>query len=104
METVDEIKEFMGKMGEESPEQMKAFHNFMSEVEKDGEISGKMKHLIALGIGVAKRCEKCIVFHTQGALDAGASKQEVKEALWVSVLMDGGPALMYTKKAMDMLE
>jgi AhpD family alkylhydroperoxidase len=59
----------------------------------------KTEALRSLAIGVAVRCEPCSLWHTDAALDAGASPKEVDDALNVAVAMGGGPALAYATKA-----
>ena len=59
--------------------------------------------LIALSIAVVVRCGGCIAFHVHDAIKAGATRDEIIEALDVAVLMGGGPALMYVAEAMDAL-
>ena len=48
-------------------------------------LDGKTKELIALGICVAVRCDDCIAFHAKAALEQGASRAEVAEALAMAV-------------------
>ena len=54
-----------------------------------------------MAIAVASQCDGCIAFHVDHALEAGASAQEIQEALSVAVLMGGGPALVYATHAID---
>jgi alkylhydroperoxidase/carboxymuconolactone decarboxylase family protein YurZ len=42
--------------------------------------------------------------HVQGALKAGATKEEIVEAGMQAVLMHGGPALMYMTPLEEALE
>jgi AhpD family alkylhydroperoxidase len=65
----------------------------------DGALSSKVKELIALGIAVTRECDGCIAAHARGARRAGASSQEVAEALGVALLMNGGPATVYGPRA-----
>ena len=103
-EKLTEIKELIGRLQKEMPQEISAFHNFMGAVEKPGAIEGKEKELINVALAVAAQCEWCIALHVKGALDGGASKAEVLEAAMQAVLMHGGPALMYmtpVEKALD---
>ena len=47
----------------------------------DGALDGKTKHLIALSTSAQIPCEYCIIGHTQAARGAGATDDEIKEAL-----------------------
>ena len=48
------------------------FQGLMKDATSDGGLSVKQKELIALGIGVASRCEPCIYAHVEKCLKAGA--------------------------------
>jgi AhpD family alkylhydroperoxidase len=52
-------------------------------------------------VAVTTRCDGCITFHTEAALKAGASKQEIAESLGVAMVMNAGAALIYSLRAMD---
>ncbi|MBB1511636.1 carboxymuconolactone decarboxylase family protein [Tessaracoccus sp. MC1627] len=66
-----------------------------------GALDTKTKELIALAIGVSEKCDGCIASHARGAARAGATAEEVAEALGVAILMRGGPATVYGPRAMD---
>lgn len=66
-----------------------------------GALDKKIKELIAMAIGVVAACDGCIASHAQGAVRAGASKDEAAEAIGVSILMHGGPATIYGARAYD---
>ena len=100
----DEIMENIGKFSKQSPEQMHAFHNFMEAVEKDSALKKKDKALIAIACAVVAKCEWCVAFHVKGALEAGATKEEILESAWVGVMMGGGPSLMYSQGVLKALE
>ena len=99
-----EIRERMGEYGQASPDVMKAFGGLHQAAGSDGVLDAKTKELIALSIGVVVRCAGCIAFHVHDALKAGATREEIIEALDVAVLMGGGPALMYVMEAMEALD
>lgn len=66
-----------------------------------GALDLREKEMIALAIGVATRCVDCIGYHVQGAIKAGASREDVAETIGVAVMMGGGPAYMYGVKALE---
>ena len=70
----------------------------------NGALSTATKELIAVGIGIAARCDGCITLHVKDALKAGATREEIVETIGVSVLMGGGPALMYGVQALEALK
>jgi len=61
-------------------------------------LDSKTKELIALGIAIAVRCDDCIGFHVKAALEKGASKEEVTEALGMAIYMGAGPSVMYASQ------
>ena len=83
-----------------APEAMTAFQGLMKSVSKDDALPAKTKELMALAIGIAMRCEGCIVFHVHNAIRHGATRNEVAETIAVTVEMGGGPATVYGGKAL----
>lgn len=86
------------------PETMAAFGQLHKAALANGALSTKHKELIALAIGISSRCEGCISYHVNGALRAGASREEVTETIGVAVLMGGGPSTVYGAEAFEALE
>lgn len=101
---VRHVNSNLGKLRKDVPEVMKGFADLHAASTKDGTLDRKTKELIALGISITSLCDDCIAFHTQGALKAGASREEITEAIGVAVFMGGGPATMYATHALDALE
>jgi AhpD family alkylhydroperoxidase len=60
--------------------------------------------LVALGIGLAMRCDPCVYAHVQKARHAGASREQIIETAGVAVMMQGGPAYTYLPKLVDALD
>ena len=85
----------MGAMKAAAPEIAKSFGPFFQALMKPGALSVREKELIALGIGVALRCEPCIYSHVEKCLKAGATSEQVMEVAGVAVMMQGGPAYTY---------
>lgn len=82
------------------PDTMNGFHALAQSATAEGALTTKTKELIALGIGVATRCDGCIGFHMEALVKLGASREEVEEALGMAIYMGGGPALMYAADAL----
>jgi AhpD family alkylhydroperoxidase len=68
---------------------------------KPGAIDAKTKELIAIGIAISLRCDGCIAAHARAASKAGASREEVAEAIGVAILLNGGPGTVYGPRAFD---
>ena len=97
------LQGLIGQLRVGIPGTMKGFGLLHGESMKAGQLSEKHKELIALGIGVASRCDGCIAFHTHEALAHGATREEISETLGVAISMGGGPALMYAAHALEAL-
>ena len=85
----------------------KVYQAFL-EMEKaafaDGALAKKNKELIAVGISVVMDCESCMQWHIEQAAKAGATNQEVLEAVEVGIEMGGGPATVSARFALDVME
>lgn len=103
--TLDEATKIATTLGKEYPRLMSSFGVLKRyTVEDDGALPSKMKRLIALALAVANGCEGCMALYVKGSLDAGATKDEIIEACFVSVLMAGGPAVFHIGLVMDAIE
>ena len=85
----------------------KTYEAFL-EMEKaafsDGALPQKAKELIAVGVSVVINCESCMQWHIEQAAKAGASQQEVLEAIEVGIEMGGGPATVSARFALEVME
>jgi|SRR5689334_16433052 AhpD family alkylhydroperoxidase len=81
------------------PEVYGGFRQLHQAALAPGALPTSTKELIALVIGVAEGCDGCIASHARGAARAGATAQEVAEAIGVAFLMKGGPATVYGPRA-----
>lgn len=97
------LRELIGRLSSQLPQPMKGFRALHSGAVAGGALDTRTKELIALGIAIAVRCDGCIAYHVHDAIAAGAAKEEIVETIGVSVLMGGGPALMYGAEALDAL-
>ena len=98
------ISGLMAELGSELKGPMAGFSKMHKEAVADGVLSTKTKELIALSIAITVRCNGCIAFHVHDALKAGASHDEIVEAIGVAVLMGGGPSAVYGSEALEALQ
>lgn len=89
------------KRRELAPKQLEAFRNFSAACFAEGELSAKVKQLIAVAVAHTTQCPYCIRGHTEGALKAGASEAEIMEAIWVAAEMRAGGAYAHSSLAID---
>ena len=78
------------------PETAETFSQMRASVFKEGALDRKTKELIAVVSSVLMRCEKCTKIHSQRALDSGASKDEIAEAISVAMFISAGSQLNWT--------
>ncbi len=97
------VFDFVQTLSKENPGIAQGFMTMHQTVGTEGALSVKQKELIAIGISINVRCEGCLSVHIAAALKAGASHEEIMETIGVSVLMGGGPAVAYGKRAYDAL-
>lgn len=98
------LSNLVSELGGEISGTMSGFAQLHKAAVTDGTLQGKTKELIALGIAVAVRCDGCIAYHVHDALKAGATHDEIVEAIGVAILMGGGPAMMYGAEAYEALQ
>ncbi|MEW6048808.1 MAG: carboxymuconolactone decarboxylase family protein [Bacillota bacterium] len=83
----------LGRVGDEFPELGQAFVNLTSAALVEGELSARVKELIAVALGVFAGCEYCIAYHVHKAVEEGATREEILEAAAVAVAFGGTPAM-----------
>jgi len=86
-----------------APAAQEAFDAFGKAVFADGALSAKMKQIIAVAVAHVTQCPYCIQGHTKAALRAGATPQELMEAVWVAAEMRAGGAYAHTALMLDTL-
>lgn len=69
------------------------FARLDGEVYDDGAIPKLYTELSGLSISVFARCEECVAYHVQGALEAGATQGQLIEAIRIGVI--GGGSVTY---------
>jgi AhpD family alkylhydroperoxidase len=79
-----------------APNQQNAFEAFGKAVFADGALSAKDKHIIAVAVAHVTQCPYCITGHSTAALRAGATPEELMEAVWVAAEMRAGGAYAHS--------
>ena len=103
-ELTKELKALMRTLRGDTPDVMKAFSSLAQAALAPQALDCKTKELIAVAISVAIRCDDCIGFHVKAALEQGASRAEVAEALGMAIYMGAGPSVMYASHAIEAFE
>jgi AhpD family alkylhydroperoxidase len=81
-----------------------SFMTFDKKVFEEGALSTKVKELIAVGAAHVTQCPYCIKGHVERAKKAGATDEEIAEAVFVGVAMSAGAAMAHSSVAMEALE
>src|SRR5690349_11759494 len=97
----DVTKDLAQKRRELAPEIYSAFRAFNQKVFADGALPSRTKQLIAVAVAHVTQCPYCIRGHTELALKAGASDNEIMEAIWVAAEMRAGGAYAHSILAID---
>jgi len=92
------------KMYALKPELMKAYLDFDGKVMAEGSLNKKTKELIAVACAHITQCPYCIEGHTKNAKKAGASEEEISEAIFVAVVLRAGGSMAHSCIAMGALE
>jgi len=91
----------IGQMKTLAPEEFTAWARLDAIVgRKDGRIPLKHRELIAIAVAHTTQCPYCIEVHTKGAKKAGASKEEVAEAILLAAAIRSSGAAAHGSMAM----
>jgi AhpD family alkylhydroperoxidase len=74
---------------------------FDNGANKTTHLDAKTRELIAVAIAVTTRCNGCIGAHSDRSIKAGATRDEVAEALGVAIEPNAGAALPYSARVLD---
>jgi AhpD family alkylhydroperoxidase len=100
----EKLQKLSAKLAREVRGPMSGFTQLRVAATSGGTLDQKVKQLIALAIGVTVRCDGCIAYHVHDAMRAGASREEIMEAVGIAILMGGGPAMVYGCEALEALD
>jgi AhpD family alkylhydroperoxidase len=84
-----------------SPDTVRGYSQISGAAGKTGHLDAKTRELIALAVAVTRQCDGCITVHIDAAVKAGATREELMDALSVAVAMNAGAALVYSARALD---
>jgi alkylhydroperoxidase/carboxymuconolactone decarboxylase family protein YurZ len=99
----------MQELSNFAPGATKHFADYYADVFSDGAIKGHLKELMFVAIGVS-HCSPACLIHVIGAINGGATDDEIMEAVFVGTnaagFVPGGPgipyAFQYAKKVLEM--
>jgi AhpD family alkylhydroperoxidase len=77
-----------------------AFHRFHSAAERaDGAIPAKYRGLMAVAVAPTTRCRRRVERHSRCAREAGATREELAEAVFVAAAVRAGGAVVHGLRA-----
>lgn len=82
------------------PDVLKGYAELSRASMANGELSSAVKELLATVIAITRECDGCIVAHTRGAAKHGVTRQQLAEAIGVSIMMNGGPGTVWGPRAL----
>lgn len=104
VEQLQKFEQSWKELSSDQPAFTTAFWKLRSAVRQPGALDTKTKELIAIAISVARNCDGCLAHHVYDALEAGATREEITDALGVAVLMCGGTGAVYATHALEALD
>lgn len=96
-----QIGKTVAELAKLTPDTIRGYRTLSDANSKTGKLDAKTRELISIAVAVTTHCDGCIVIHTDAALKAGASREEIAEALGVAVAMNAGAALVYSTRVLD---
>jgi AhpD family alkylhydroperoxidase len=87
-----------------TPDSVRGYQTLSAANAKDSKLGAKVRELISLAVAVTTHCDGCITIHTDNALKAGASREEIAEALGVAMAMNAGATLIYSLRTLDAVD
>jgi AhpD family alkylhydroperoxidase len=86
-----------------APEPEAAFQALSKAVFAEGALDTRTKQIIAVAVAHVTQCPWCIEGHVKAARRAGATPQQIMEAIWVAAEMRAGAAYAHSLKALDLM-
>jgi AhpD family alkylhydroperoxidase len=84
-----------------NPDVVKAYAGLHFANTKAKHLDPKMRELISLAVAITLKCDGCIDAHAEGALRAGATKEEIVEVIGVTVSVNAGATMVFSARAVD---
>ncbi len=106
--TVNEFRNYRSEMNERILNSgFREFNKFFALDNKayvNGALSAKTKELMGLAVSMALRCNDCIMYHVDRAIQEGATQDELYETFNIALIVGGSiviPHLRYAIEKMD---
>jgi AhpD family alkylhydroperoxidase len=100
----DVLIQRVGDFAKLSPDVVRGLHTIESSASKTKHLDPKIHEIIALAVAVTTRCDGCIAVHAKKAVELGATREEIAEALGTAIALNAGVALTYTARVFDTID
>lgn len=105
---VDSFNDYRAKMNDkilaDNNKIVKRIFNLDTNAFQEGALPKKTKELLGLGNSLVLRCDDCVRYHLEACYDLGLSKEEVVEAMSVSLLIGGTIVIPHLRRAYEYWE
>ena len=98
-----DARKYRPKLAELNGDILDAWGQFNSKALAAGALSVREKELIAVAAAHITRCPYCIEGHTKKAKEAGATDEEIAEAIFVAIALSAGASLAHSNLCMQTL-
>jgi AhpD family alkylhydroperoxidase len=98
-------REYTATLINAAPKEAAAFLNLKHTAErKDGVIPVKYRELMSVAVALTTQCAYCIEAHIQNAVEAGATREEIAETVFIAAALRAGGAVGNGLMAMRLFE
>ncbi|WP_435577760.1 carboxymuconolactone decarboxylase family protein [Gilvibacter sp.] len=105
---VDSFNDYRAKMNEkilaDNNKIVKRIFNLDTNAFQEGALPKKTKELLGLGNSLVLRCDDCVRYHLESCYEMGFTKEEVVEAMSVSLLIGGTIVIPHLRRAYEYWE
>lgn len=98
---LSEVKSRIAGISKMQPDLVKGYALISNSKPENPVLDPKTRELIALAVAITTRCDGCISVHVEAAKKHGATREEILEALSVSVGINTGTALIFSARTLD---
>jgi AhpD family alkylhydroperoxidase len=100
----DDLK-LLRELKQLAPEEFKGFVALDSMIGREGgAIPRKYRELIAIAVACTTQCPYCMEVHTKNAKKAGATREEVAEAVFLAAALRSGSAVTHGTLALKLFD
>jgi len=104
----DEFQDFRAELNDKilasGTTTTKRFFTLDTNAYKPGALDEKTKELLGLASSMVLRCDDCIAYHVDQAVESGASDEELYETFDIALIVGGSIVIPHLRRAVAFLE